>query len=108
MSLNAQAGQRYGRHLLIMYEEAEQLSYSEAVNQAQQVTYDTGRLHYDEITLKGVFHFTPADVKKAYKLLCEGKLRVSRLISGSYPLKHIQKAFDKLAKGEGIKYAIIP
>ncbi len=72
------------------------------------VTYDTGRLHYDEINLKGVFHFTPADVKKAYKLLCEGKLRVSRLISGSYPLTHIQKAFDKLAKGEGIKYAIIP
>ncbi|MEW6419530.1 MAG: alcohol dehydrogenase catalytic domain-containing protein [Nitrospirota bacterium] len=72
------------------------------------VTYDTGRLHYDEITLRGVFHFTPADVKKAYKLLCGGKLGVSRLISGSYPLSQIQKAFDKLSKGEGIKYAIIP
>ncbi len=72
------------------------------------VTYDTGRLHYDEITLKGVFHFAPSDVKKAYKLLCEGRLGVSRLISGSYPLRHIQKAFDNLAKGIGIKYAIIP
>jgi L-iditol 2-dehydrogenase len=72
------------------------------------VTYDTGRLHYDEITLKGVFHFTPADVKKAYKLLCEGRLNVSRLISGSYQLNQIQKAFDKLSKGIGIKYAIIP
>jgi len=72
------------------------------------VTYDTGRIHYDEITLKGVFHYTPADVKKAYKLLCEGKLGVSRLISGRYPLKHVQKAFDKLARGMGIKYAIIP
>src|SRR4030042_6485468 len=28
------------------------------------VTYDTGRLHYDEITLKGTFHYTPSDVKK--------------------------------------------
>ena len=73
-----------------------------------KVTYDTGRLHYDEISLKGVFHYTPTDVKKAYKLLCEGKLRVSRLISGSYPLSQIQKAFDKLVKGIGIKYAIIP
>jgi L-iditol 2-dehydrogenase len=72
------------------------------------VTYDTGRIHYDEITLKGVFHYTPSDVKKAYKLLCEGKLGVSMLISGRYPLKHVQKAFDKLSKGEGIKYAIIP
>jgi L-iditol 2-dehydrogenase len=72
------------------------------------VTYDTGRIHYDEITLKGVFHFTPSDVKKAYKLLFKGKLGVSRLISGSYPLAKTQRAFDKLTKGEGIKYAIIP
>ncbi len=72
------------------------------------VTYDTGRIHYDEITLRGVFHYTPSDVKKAYKLLCEGELRVSRLISGRYPLRNVQRAFDKLAKGIGIKYAIIP
>jgi L-iditol 2-dehydrogenase len=73
-----------------------------------RVTYDTYKLHYDEITLKGVFHYTPSDVKKAYKLLCEGKLGLSRLISGRYPLKDIHKAFDKLAKGVGLKYAIIP
>jgi L-iditol 2-dehydrogenase len=73
-----------------------------------KVTFDAGKLHYDEMTLKGVFHFTPADVKKAYKLLCEGRINVSRLISGSYPLNQIQKAFDKLARGIGIKYAIVP
>jgi L-iditol 2-dehydrogenase len=72
------------------------------------VTYDAGRIHYDEITLKGVFHYTPSDVKKAYKLLCEGKLGVKRLISGRCPLTHTQKVFDKLSKGIGIKYAIIP
>jgi threonine dehydrogenase-like Zn-dependent dehydrogenase len=72
------------------------------------VTYDTGRIHYDEITLKGVFHYTPSDVEKAYKLLCEGKLGVKRLISGRHPLTHTQQVFDKLSKGIGIKYAIIP
>lgn len=72
------------------------------------VTYDTERLHYDEITLKGVFHFTPSDVKKAYSLLKDGKIRTSKLISGNYPLKNIEKAFQKLTKSEGIKYAVIP
>ena len=72
------------------------------------VTYETERIHYDEITLKGVFHYTPSDVKKAYKLLCKGELGVSRLISGRYPLEELQKAFHKLANVEGIKYAIIP
>lgn len=72
------------------------------------VTYDAGRLHYDELTLKGVFHFTPADVKEAYILLKKGGIKVSRLISGSYPLKNVGKAFGKLTKGEGIKYVIKP
>jgi L-iditol 2-dehydrogenase len=72
------------------------------------VTYDAGKLHYDEITLKGTFHYTPSDVRKAYNLLSERKINVSNLISGSYPLRLTQKAFDKLNKGIGIKYAIIP
>jgi L-iditol 2-dehydrogenase len=72
------------------------------------VTYETCRLHYDEITLKGVFHFTPDDVKKAYALLCSGKFGVSMLISGRYPLENTSKAFGKLSRGIGIKYAIIP
>lgn len=72
------------------------------------VTYDAGRLHYDELTLKGVFHFTPADVKEAYTLLKKGGIKVSKLISGSYPLKNISKAFGKLTKGEGVKYVIRP
>jgi L-iditol 2-dehydrogenase len=73
-----------------------------------RVTYDAGRIHYDEITLKGVFHYTPADVRKAYTLLRKRSIDVRPLISGSYPLKHTQKAFEKLSKGKGIKYAIIP
>ncbi|MEW6585688.1 MAG: alcohol dehydrogenase catalytic domain-containing protein [Nitrospirota bacterium] len=72
------------------------------------VAYDTGRIHYDEITLKGVFHFTPDDVKRAYELLRRKRIDVSPLISGRYPLKHTQKAFERLSGGEGLKYAIIP
>lgn len=65
------------------------------------------RIHYEAITLKGI-HYTPADVHKAYELLGKGRIDVKPLISGSYPLKHTQKAFEKLSKGKGIKYAIIP
>jgi len=72
------------------------------------VTYDAGRLHYDEITLRGVFHYTPSDVRKAYDLLRKRSIDVTPLISGKYSLKQTQKAFEKLAKGKGIKYAIIP
>lgn len=73
-----------------------------------RVTYDTHRLHYDEITLRGVFHYGPADVREAREALLGGRLNASGLISGSYPLREIAKAFEKLAEGEGIKYAVIP
>ena len=68
--------------------------------------FDTARLHYDEITLKGVFHFTPSAVKKASEILSSGKINVRPLITAELPLKDLQKAFDLLMAGEGIKYAI--
>lgn len=71
------------------------------------VTYDTHRLHYDEITIQGSFHFNPSDVRIAYKLL-KDSLAVANLISGRYPLKDITIAFERLSRGEGLKYAIIP
>lgn len=73
-----------------------------------RVQYDTGRLHYDEITLKGVFHFTPRDVRKAFNLLTEGSLGWGELISDTYPLTRIGRAFQRMAEGKGLKYAIVP
>jgi L-iditol 2-dehydrogenase len=71
-------------------------------------TYNTGRLHYDEITLRGTFHYSPADVRKAYALLGSGNIKLSPLISGRFRLKDTQEVFEMLSQGRGIKYAIIP
>jgi L-iditol 2-dehydrogenase len=73
-----------------------------------RVSYDTHRLHYDEITLGGSFHFTPADVRVARDILAGGELPVSGLISGTYPLARLETALKRLARGQGIKYAIVP
>lgn len=70
--------------------------------------FDTTRLHYDEITLKGAFHFTPAAVKKAHEMLTSGKINVKPLITAELPLRELPRAFELLTAGEGIKYAIIP
>lgn len=74
----------------------------------KRVAFDTQRLHYDEITLRGSFHYTPEDVRRAYGLLAGGKLDVRKLISGRYGLRNLKKAFDDLAEGRGIKYAVVP
>ena len=71
------------------------------------VTYDTERLHYDEVTLKGVFHFTPHDVKKAFQLLKRGTIPVKKLVSATCRLQDISDIFSKLSRGEGIKYVVL-
>lgn len=72
------------------------------------VCYSAEKIHYDQITLKGSFHFTTRNVKEAYKLLTEERLPVESLISGKYPLSEIQEVFRLLDMKRGIKYAIIP
>jgi L-iditol 2-dehydrogenase len=73
-----------------------------------RVSFDTGRLHYDEITMQGAFHFTPRAVADAHRLLADRSIDVSPLISGRLPLARITEAFDLLQRGEGLKYALIP
>ena len=71
-------------------------------------SFDTTRLHYDQITLKGVFHFTRSAVRSAYDLLASGRIRVKDLITGSYSLDDMKKVIDQLIDGNCIKLEIVP
>jgi len=72
------------------------------------VSFDTTRMHYDQLTLKGVFHFTPADVKQAYHYLCDTPLPVEKILSGTAALSDLPEIIAQLDRGQGIKYAIQP
>ncbi len=71
-------------------------------------SFDTARLHYDQITLKGVFHFTRSAVRSAYELLASGRIRVKDLITGSYTLDDMKKVIDQLLDGNCIKLEVVP
>jgi len=72
-----------------------------------KVCYDTHRLHYDELTLCGSFHYTPEDVRAAYDIITHKRLDLSPIISAEFHLSEISIAFNLLREGRGIKYAII-
>ena len=72
------------------------------------VTFSAERIHYDEITLKGIFHFAPKDVKKACLLLKNNEIDVKQLITATCSLTELPSVFPLLAKGKGIKYAVLP
>ena len=72
------------------------------------VNFDAHRLHYDELTLLGSFHYNPEDVKTAYQFIADNSHDLSGLISGVLPLQDLEKAFHLLKEGKGIKYAFHP
>lgn len=73
-----------------------------------EVAFSAKRIHYDEVTLMGSFHYYPADVIEAQRLLASGEMKLGGLITGVRPLSELPRAFEELERGEGVKYALRP
>jgi L-iditol 2-dehydrogenase len=69
---------------------------------------DTGLVHYGELTLKGVFHHTPSDVREALRLIWRGQVRVAPLVTHRMKLAQVEEALRLMQKGTAIKVAITP
>jgi L-iditol 2-dehydrogenase len=73
-----------------------------------QVTLKTRPIHYSELTIKGVFHHTPAYFSQALDLIVSRQIDVEALITACVPLASTIDAFHRLLQKQGIKYALIP
>ena len=67
---------------------------------------DTGLVHYGELTLKGVFHHTPNDVRNALELISTGQVKVAPLITHRMGLAEVEAALRLMQNGTAIKVAI--
>ncbi|HKF47096.1 MAG TPA: zinc-binding dehydrogenase [Terracidiphilus sp.] len=74
-----------------------------------QVTLDTNRIHYSDITLRATFHHTPAICRKALSLIASGRFQASAFITGHAHLYELNRVFEKLMnRSSEIKTAIVP
>ena len=69
---------------------------------------DSSAMHYEEYTLKGVFHHTPKYVKAAVELLSTGAVDGASLVSEVRPLEALVPSLEDMAKGLGAKYVLTP
>lgn len=72
------------------------------------VALDTARIHYDELTLRGGFHYTPASARRAFGLITGGALRLEPLVSDTVPLEALPDAFERVRRREVLKLAVRP
>lgn len=72
------------------------------------ITVNTEQLHYNELTLKGVFHNTPEFVRSALDFIASGQSPLELLISDSQPLTNLGQVFQAMKDRQVIKVAIQP
>jgi len=73
-----------------------------------QVALETRPLHYGELTIKGVFHHTPAYFARALEVIASHQVDVEALISERVPLSAALEVLDRLCRRQGVKYALLP
>lgn len=73
-----------------------------------QVAFDATHLHYDEITMKGVFHTTPCMIELAVQALSDGKVNVKPMLDDAVPLSQVEASLLRMHQSEVIKVAIVP
>jgi L-iditol 2-dehydrogenase len=72
------------------------------------IRLDTRRVHYEELRLVGVFHHTPALIRRAVAMLADGTLDPSPLVSGTMALGEVPEALARMSRGEALKVLIDP
>lgn len=69
---------------------------------------DAYRIHYEQISVHGVFHYTPDYFVKALGMLAEGKIQVNPLITHECRLSELNQIFIPGVLHNPLKVVVIP
>ena len=67
---------------------------------------DTHRVHYDEITVKGVYHHRPETARRALQMLSDPAFGADQLLSGVRPIDEVEQALDDMMSKRALKVVI--
>ncbi|MGA4506569.1 zinc-dependent alcohol dehydrogenase [Propionibacteriaceae bacterium G1746] len=71
-------------------------------------TLNSSDMHYNEYTIKGVYHHQPRFVQIAVELLGNGKFDGMSLVTEVRPLEALVDSLEDMSKGLGSKYILRP
>jgi L-iditol 2-dehydrogenase len=73
-----------------------------------KASFETRRMHYDQIDLISPFHFGTSAVRLARRWLMDPGMDLSPLFSGERSLEEATEVFELLKAGRGLKYVFRP
>ncbi|MBM3131418.1 MAG: zinc-binding dehydrogenase [Chloroflexi bacterium] len=75
---------------------------------ASSITIDSNIIHYKEVSIQGAHGSLPEDNRNAIDMIARGTVKVSDLISHTFPLDAIVEAFRLAESRHGMHVAICP
>ena len=70
------------------------------------VALDAGLVHYGELTIKGVYHHRPENIRGALRLLADPAFEADMLLSGERPIAGVEDALRAMMAKQALKVVI--
>ena len=83
------------------------VNFFAGLGKAQRIPVDTNRVHYQGLTLTGTTGSSNSDYAASLRLIGQGRLSLSPLITETFTLDDIEKAMDYAGSGAGMKAMIL-
>jgi 6-hydroxycyclohex-1-ene-1-carbonyl-CoA dehydrogenase len=74
----------------------------------EPATIPVGKLMFFELELVGSLGCGGGDYPEIVELVRQGKLQLDPVVSGAIPLEEIEEGFDRLRRGEGVRWVVTP
>jgi 6-hydroxycyclohex-1-ene-1-carbonyl-CoA dehydrogenase len=75
---------------------------------AEPVSLSAARLMYYELEIVGSLGCGAGEYREILGLVAAGKLQLDPIVSGTLPLAEINTGLDRLRRGEGVRWVVVP
>jgi Zn-dependent alcohol dehydrogenase len=72
------------------------------------MTLSAARLMYYELEVMGSLGCGAGEYPDILALVAAGRLTLDPIVSGTIPLANINEGFDRLRRGEGVRWVAVP
>ena len=69
---------------------------------------NSGRVMFREMEIVGSLGCRSIDYPRVIELARQGRIRLTELVTGCYPLTHVNDALDALRAGQGVRSIVVP
>jgi S-(hydroxymethyl)glutathione dehydrogenase/alcohol dehydrogenase len=73
-----------------------------------EVRFSAGKLMFYELEVVGSLGCGGRDYPEIMELVAAGRLQLDPVVSGTIPLDAINEGFDRMRRGEGVRWVVTP